>query len=159
MRPKFDPTLFTFGMDLRVRFYEVDLQGVTHHAEMIRYFEIGRVEYWRKLGIGYQEFLDSGYQYVVARVECDYIKPLKFDMVTSLKVRIASFSRTSSTYEYLISDDSDEPAVFGKTVLVCLKSGGNRPTPIPNEYFRRVLDFEKDGSVDHKRMNLNDIAG
>lgn len=156
MRLKIDQSLFSFSMDLRVRFYEVDLQGVTHHAEMIRYFEIGRVEYWRELGIGYQDFLDSGYEYVVARVECNYIKPLKFDMVTKLMVRIASFSRTSSTYEYLILNDKGEPSVFGTTVLVCIKSGGNRPSPIPRDYFQSVIDYEKDGSVDHKLSKPTD---
>jgi YbgC/YbaW family acyl-CoA thioester hydrolase len=150
MRPKIDKKLFTFKTGWRVRFYEVDLQGVVHHAEMIRYFEIGRVEYWRHLGIGYQDFLDSGYQYVVARVECDYIKPLHFDMDITMMVRIAKFSRTSSTYEYLILDDKVEPAVFGTTVLVCLKAGGERPHPIPAEYFQKVLDFEKKRSVEHK---------
>jgi acyl-CoA thioester hydrolase len=152
MRPKIDKALFNFSTTWKVRFYEVDLQGVVHHAEMIRYFEIGRVEYWRKLGIGYQDFLDSGYQYVAARVECDYLKPLKFDMDITMMVRISKFSRTSSTYEYLILDDKGEPAVFGTTVLVCLQTGGVRPYPIPADYLQKVLDFEKPGTVEHKPL-------
>ena len=150
MRPKFDRDLFSFSTKWRARFYEADMQKVIHHAEMIRYFEIGRVEYWRHLGIGYQDFLDSGYQYVVARVECDYIKPLNFDMILTVMVRISAFSRTSSTYEYLILDDNDTPAVHGFTTLVCLKNGGNRPTPIPAEYFNAVMKFEKPGSIEQK---------
>jgi len=58
MRPKINPDLFTFKTDWRVRFCEVDLQGVVHHSEIIKYLEKGRVEYWRELGIGYQDFLD-----------------------------------------------------------------------------------------------------
>jgi len=150
MRPKIDKDLFTFSNQWRVRFYEADIQGIVHHAEMIRYFEIGRVEYWRHLGIGYQEFRKSGYEYVVARVECDYLKPLQFDMVITMMVRIAKFTRTSSTYEYLILDDQGQPAVFGSTMLVCVRTGGSRPHPIPDEYFKRILAYEKPGSVEYK---------
>ena len=150
MRLKIDRDLFTFSTGWRTRFSEVDLQGVVHHSEIIKYLEIGRVEYWRKLGIGYQDFLDSGLQYVVAKVECHYLKPLYFDKNIIMMVRVSHFSRTSNTYEYLILDEQDEPAVFGSTVLVCLKTGGDRPHPLPQEYLQTVLDFEKAGSVEHK---------
>lgn len=150
MRPKFDKDLFTFQTNWRIRFYEVDLQGVVHHAQMVRYMEIGRVEYWRQLGIGYQDFLNSGLQYVVARVECDYIKPMYFDNMLTMMVRVAKFSRTSITYEYMILDDNDEPAVLGMTVLVCLKAGGTRPHPLPKEYLEKILEYEKPDSVAQK---------
>jgi acyl-CoA thioester hydrolase len=153
MRPKINPNLYTFQISWRIRFYEVDLQGVVHHAQMIKYMEIGRVEYWRQLGIGYQDFLDSGLQYVVARVECDYLKPLYFDNILTMMVRVLKFSRTSITYEYLIMNDQAEAVVFGKTVLVCLKTGGSRPHPLPKEYLTKILDFEKKNTVEHKPFN------
>lgn len=124
------------------------MQGVVHHSEIIKYLEIGRVEYWRRLGIGYQDFLDSGLQYVVAKVECHYLKPLHFDKTITMLVRVCHLSRTSNTYEYLILDEFEEPAVFGSTVLVCLKSGGSRPHPLPEEYIQKILDFEIAGSVE-----------
>ena len=150
MRPKINRDLFTFKIDWRVRFCEVDLQGVVHHSEIIKYLEKGRVEYWRSLGIGYQDFLDSGLQYVVATVECNYLKPLLFDKMITMMVRVSKFSRTSVTYEYLIIDENDEPAVLANTVLVCLKNKSSRPHPLPDSYLRQILDYEKDGSVDHK---------
>jgi len=154
MRPKINRDLFTFQTSWRVRFYEVDLQGVVHHSQIVKYLEIGRVEYWRQLGIGYQDFLDSGYQYVVAKVECDYLKPLTFDMIITLMVRVAKFSRTSITYEYLIYDDNSDCAIFARTVLVCLREGGNRPQPLPKDYLQQILDFEVDSSVEHKEAKL-----
>jgi len=154
MRPKINRDLFTFKTSWRVRFYEVDLQGVVHHSQIIKYLEIGRVEYWRQLGIGYQDFLDAGYQYVVARVECDYLKPLTFDKVLTMMVRVAKFSRTSITYEYLIYDDKDDCAIFAQTVLVCLREGGNRPQPLPKDYLRQILNYEIDGSIEHKEIKF-----
>jgi acyl-CoA thioester hydrolase len=150
MRPVFNKDLFTFKTGLKTRFYEVDLQGVIHHSVMIKYFEIGRVEYWRELGISYQDFLDSGLQYVVARVECSYIKPLSFDMEITIMVRSSRISKTSITYEYLIYNDKNECAVHGITVLVCLKTGKNKPYPLPKPYLDKVISFEIDDSIDNK---------
>jgi YbgC/YbaW family acyl-CoA thioester hydrolase len=154
MRPKINRDLFTFQTSWRVRFYEVDLQGVVHHSRIIKYLEIGRVEYWRQLGIGYQDFLNSGYQYVVARVECDYLKTLAFDKIITMMVRVAKFSKTSMTYEYLIIDDNGDNAVFAQTVLVCLRAGGSRPSPIPKDYLQQILDYEVAGSVEHKESKF-----
>ncbi|MCP4581939.1 MAG: acyl-CoA thioesterase [candidate division Zixibacteria bacterium] len=150
MRPKINRDLFTFKAEWRVRFCEVDLQGVVHHSEIIKYLEKGRVEYWRELGIGYQDFLDSGLQYVVAKVECNYIKPLLFDKMISMMVRVAKLSRTSITYEYLIINDNDDCAVYASTILVCLREGGDRPYPLPEDYLNQILEFEADESIEQK---------
>jgi acyl-CoA thioester hydrolase len=147
MRPAYDEKKFTFQTGWRTRFYEADLQGVIHHAEIIKYLEIGRVEYWRKLGIGYQDFLDSGYQYVVAKVECGYLKPLHFDENITIKVRVSQKSRTSLTYEYLIFGPAGDCAIHATTVLVCLKSDTRRPHALPDEYILRIENYEVKDSI------------
>ena len=150
MQPKVNKELFKFKIQWRTRFCEVDLQGVIHHSEIVKYLEIGRVEYWRQLGIGYQDFLNSGLEYVVARVECNYLKPLFFDTMITVMVRVSKISRTSITYEYLIYDDNNECAVHALTLLVCLKSDVNKPHPLPKSYLERILDYEIEGSVENK---------
>ena len=150
MQPEINKNLFKFKTDWKTRFCEVDMQGVVHHSEIIKYLEIGRVEYWRQLGIGYQDFLDSGLQYVVAKVECSYLKPLHFDIMITVMVRVSSISRTSITYEYLMLDNNDECAIHAKTVLVCLKTGNPKPHPLPESYLSKILNFEINGSIEDK---------
>jgi acyl-CoA thioester hydrolase len=150
MNNKPDEALYSFETSWRTRFTEVDIQGIVHHAEIIRYFEIARIEYWRHLGIGYKEFRKIGYEFVVANVECDYIKPLRFDFIIKAKVRACRISRTSITFEYLIIIEDNELAVHGTTMLVCVKTGENRPTPMPEAYLKKVIDFEKPGSIENK---------
>ena len=150
MRPVINKELFTFKTKWSARFSEVDMQGVVHHSEIIKYLEIGRVEYWRQLGIGYHDFLDSGLQYVVARVECNYLKPLFFDMIITVMVRVSRISRTSVTYEYLIYDDKDQCAIHAVTVLVCLKTGKDKPYPLPEAYLDKILNYEIENSVENK---------
>ena len=151
-RLKFDKSLFTFSTTLRTRFYEADMQGIIHHSVIIKYLEVGRVEYWKQLDTGYREFLDMGLQYVVARVECDYLKPLYFDKLVTIMVRTSRISRTTTTYEYLIYDDTGDCTVYAQTVLACLKTGHNRPYPLPREHLDRIINFEIDGTVENKTV-------
>lgn len=154
MRHRINKELFKFKTRWRTRFSEVDLQGVIHHSEIIKYLEIGRVEYWRQLGIGYHDFLDSGFEYVVAQLECNYLKPLFFDTMITVMVRVSRISRTSVTYEYLIYDDNDDCAIYALTLLVCIKSGTTKPYPLPKSYLKRMLDYEIEGSVENKAQKI-----
>ena len=52
---KGDDTMVSFS--LKVRFYETDLMGVVHHANYLRWFEMGRVEYLRQAGIDLNEMM------------------------------------------------------------------------------------------------------
>ncbi|MCD6160893.1 MAG: acyl-CoA thioesterase [candidate division Zixibacteria bacterium] len=150
MKPVFNKDFFKFKTSFQTRFYEVDLQGVVHHSVIIKYLEIGRVEYWKDIGVGYQDFLDSGLQYVVAKVECNYIKPLYFDRMITIMVRTSRVSRTSITYEYLIYNDSDECAIHAFTTLVCIQAYKNKPYPLPKSYLDKIINYEIEGSVENK---------
>ena len=55
---KGDDTMVSFS--LKVRFYETDLMGVVHHANYLRWFEMGRVEYLRQAGIDLNEMMGEG---------------------------------------------------------------------------------------------------
>lgn len=141
---------FTFSTDWRVRFNEVDLQGVVHHSEIIKYFEIARIEYWRCLGLSYAEFRKAGYEFVVARIDCDFIKPLHFDETIRVYVRTSAVSRTSISLNYLILDEGREPAVCGNTLMVCVRVGIGKPFKLPDSYLETVRTYEKAGTVEIK---------
>ncbi len=139
---------FTFSTDWRVRFSEVDLQGVVHHSEIIKYFEIARIEYWRCLGLNYTEFRTAGYEFVVARIDCDFIRPLHFDEIIRVYVRTSAVSRTSVLIDYLILDDRHQPAVSGNTLMVCVRVGIGKPFKLPASFLETVKRYEKAGTVE-----------
>ncbi len=150
MRQQIDSESYTFQMTLRARFTEADLQGMIHHSEYVKYFEIARIEYWRQLGIGYREFLDNGLQFVVSEVRCNYLKSIYFDEIFTLKARVSRLTRTSVAFDYLIYNDSGEPAAIASTLLVCVRTGEGKPYPMPADYLNKLLAFEKPGSIEWK---------
>jgi acyl-CoA thioester hydrolase len=150
MRQKIDSRPFTFQTLLRARFTEADLQGMIHHSEFVKYLEIARIEYWRQLGIGYREFMEMGLQFVVSKVECSYLKSIYFDEMVAIKARVCRISRTSITFDYIILNESNEPAVTASTLLVCVRHGGAKPYPMPADYMEKLIAFEKPGTIELK---------
>lgn len=125
---------FPFRTSWRVRFNEVDLQGVVHHTQIVTYLEIARVEYWRSLGISYRAMRDEGYEFIINKVAVEYKKPLYFDEVIEVSVGVKSLARASFVLEYKIRKENGELAIEAQTGLLCSKVGTGKPAPLPEKY-------------------------
>ena len=55
----------------RVNFYDTDAMAVVHHANYIRWFEIGRVEYLRSIGITLDMLMEDGYVFPITEVRAN----------------------------------------------------------------------------------------
>src|SRR5215212_7149126 len=67
----------SFDVDLEVRDYECDLQGVVNHAVYLHYLEHARHLFLRSNGLDFAELARSGVNLVVTRIEIDYLQPLR----------------------------------------------------------------------------------
>src|SRR4029453_19408864 len=75
-------------ISIRVRYPEVDAMGYLHHSRYLQYFEIGRVELLRSMGHSYADLERDGVFFVVAKVECRYRAPARYDEELTLTTRI-----------------------------------------------------------------------
>src|SRR5512141_636358 len=66
-----------FTLEMAVRDYECDLQGVVNNAVYQNYLEHARHEYLKGIGIDFAALAAAGVNLVVVRVELDYKYPLR----------------------------------------------------------------------------------
>lgn len=66
-----------FAIELAVRDYECDLQGVVNHARYLHYLEHARHEYLLHRGLDFAELTRQGIIVMVVRAEVDYRLPLR----------------------------------------------------------------------------------
>ena len=57
---------------LRVRFYETDMMEIAHHTNHLRWFEMGRIEYFRRCGISLWDMMQEGIVFPITKVSCEY---------------------------------------------------------------------------------------
>jgi len=64
---------------LRVRYAETDQMGVVYHSNYLIWFEVGRTELFRNLGLPYTIFEEQGLSLAVVEASCRYRRPAKYD--------------------------------------------------------------------------------
>lgn len=131
---------YKYSASWRVRFDEVDMQGMVHHPQIVTYLEVARVEYWRETGISYKQLRDLGFEFIVKNVNVEYKKPLLFEEMIEVRIGVKSLARASFVLGYEIYKENGELAVVAETVLVCAKVGVGKPTALPQSYIAKLQD-------------------
>ena len=92
-----------FETRVRVRYEETDRMGVVYHANYFAWFEVGRVEMLRALGISYRALEDSGWALTVIDCAAEFRKSAQFDDELLVRARVVSFNRVRVKIAYEIS--------------------------------------------------------
>ncbi len=95
-RPRSD---FHFTYPLRVRWAEVDRQGVVFNGHYLTYFDVGVTEYWRAAGMSYPgDFVTDAADLFLVKATVEYYAPAHFDDLLDIAVRCVRLGRSSMTY-------------------------------------------------------------
>ncbi len=128
-----------FETAVRVRYAETDQLGIVYHANFFIWFEVGRVEAIRQMGVAYKHMeLEDDCHIVVAEAQCRYLCPARYDDTLQIRTRIASVrSRTIHFLYEVLHQESGKLLATGETRhVVCGRNG--RPKSLPEKY-RRAL--------------------
>ena len=108
---------------IRVRYVETDAMGFLHHSRYLAYFEIGRTELFRAQGGNYREMEESGLFLVIARVDCRYLKPARYDDLLTLRTTISRITPAKLEHDYELYR-GDELLTTAHTLLACVDREG-----------------------------------
>jgi acyl-CoA thioester hydrolase len=134
---------FRFNYGHRVRYDEVDAQGIVGNATWLNLLQLGRIEYLRYLGILLEGGTRTPVQAIVRQAAIEYLAPARFDDPLTIRVRTALLSTRSCRVEYLVDNvDTRMRHVIGQTVLVCLEMATFRSMPWPQIWRDRISEFE-----------------
>lgn len=84
---------YCFELELSVRDYECDLQGVVNNAVYLNYLEHTRHEYLKSLGLDFAGLHQRGCDLVLTRCELDYKMPLRSGDCFVVRLRLERESR------------------------------------------------------------------
>ncbi|HVV69322.1 MAG TPA: thioesterase family protein [Gammaproteobacteria bacterium] len=63
--------------EAKVRDYELDSQSIVNHATFVNYFEQGRNDFARSLGVDHLQYYQAGFALVISDITIKYRLPLK----------------------------------------------------------------------------------
>jgi acyl-CoA thioester hydrolase len=114
----------------RVIYGDCDSMGIVYYANYLRFFEIGRTELLRELGLTYREVESRGFFLPVTETFLKYIKPAKYDDLLKIETVAGIVKKASSRFDYVIYRGPDIIAK-GYTAHACL-NGENRVVRFPD---------------------------
>ncbi|MCJ8010183.1 acyl-CoA thioesterase [Paenibacillus sp. KQZ6P-2] len=97
-----------YTASVRVRYQESDQMGVVYHANYLNWFEIGRTEMIRELGISYRSMEDQGVLLPVTDLDMKFSQPARYDDEITIFTRMTAFSKLRIGYAYEVRRLSDE---------------------------------------------------
>ena len=117
-------------IQIRVRYAETDRMGLLHHANYLVYFEQGRTELLRSLGMSYRDLEDQGYLLVLTKLEVRYRRPVRYDDLLTLRTTAVRTTSVRIDHRYELFCNG-ELLTEGTSTLACVDRNG-RPQPLPN---------------------------
>lgn len=125
--------MFTAETTLRVRYGETDQMGYVYYGNYALYYEVGRVDALRFLGMSYRELEESGVMMPVIKMECDYVKAAKYDDLLTIKTIIKEMPKIRMHFYYEIYNEAAELINKGETTLVFIDRNTNKLTRCPHK--------------------------
>jgi acyl-CoA thioester hydrolase len=123
---------------VRVRYAETDQMGVVYHANYLVWFEIGRVEFIRQLGLDYKSMeREEGCGIAVVDVSARYRSPARYDDELIIETRLLSARGSVIRFSYKVLRIADKALLCeGQTVHVVVGRDMKR-RPLPPRYAER----------------------
>ena len=141
------PETFDFTGERRVEWADTDCAGIAHFTSFLRYVESVEHEFWRSLGRSVH-VVDGEDRHGWPRlsVHCDYFKPVTFETILTVGLRIEKVGNTTIRYRFWITEASETDGgvvAVGELTIIHVamepESGKIQKAPIPQD-LRSQLD-------------------
>lgn len=130
--------MFVHSTKIRVRYADTDQMGYMYYGKYAEFYEVGRVEMLRSLGLTYKAMEDSGIIMPVTELKCKYIRPAFYDEEITVKVIMEKMPSVRIHFRYELSNEKQELINLGETTLVFISQENKRPCLAPEDFLNKL---------------------
>src|SRR5674476_365840 len=99
--------MISIDSKLQVRYKETDQMGVVHHSNYYTWFEVGRTDFIKKIGLSYKDMEKMGLMLPVLETHCTYKHGAKYDDLLIIRTKISEFKGVRLTLVYDVIREED----------------------------------------------------
>ena len=135
---------FTFCHTLRVRWAEVDKQGIVYNVNYFLYFDVGITEYWRAIGINYPDGIVKafGTDLYTVKATAEYHRSAEYDDILDIHGRTARLGRSSMQFLLEIWH-GEEHLVSGELIYVNADPASKKSVALPEFLREKIIGYER----------------
>jgi acyl-CoA thioester hydrolase len=115
--------------------------GFVYYGNYAQYYEVGRVEAMRTLGMDYAQLEEDGIMMPVVKMDCQYHRPLHYDQLITVVTRITTMPRARIDFHYELQNEAGDILNSGMTQLVFVHRSTMRPIRAPQAFIDALRPF------------------
>ena len=116
----------------RVRYGETDQMGYLYYGNYALYYEIGRVELFRSLGMSYRELEEElGVMMPVVNMSARYLRPARYDQLIRIETSIRQLPLKQVTFDFELFNEAGELVNGGRVTLCFVNTASGERVPCP----------------------------
>lgn len=124
---------------VRVYYEDTDKMGVVYYGVYPRYYEIGRTEMIRSLGVSYKDIEDTGILLPARSLNVNYLKSAYYDDLLTIRTIVEAIPKVKFPIKTEIYNQQNELINEGEVVLAFFDGKTNKPCRI-SEQFRTAME-------------------
>ncbi len=134
--------MYIFETSVRVRYAETDQMNVVYHGNYAQYFEVGRVESIRNLGISYKEMESMGIIMPLVELHTKFLRPAHYDDLLTIRTTLKELP-TDHRIEFHqeVFNESAKLLTIGRVVLYFIKAGTKEKTIMPTSLQEKLAVY------------------
>ena len=118
---------------IRIRYADTDQMGYVYYGRYANFYEIARVELFRKLGFSYKDLEDKGVGMPVIEMNSKFLLPVRYDEEILIVTHIKEIPKSKITFTYTLFNSDGLVVNEAKTVLTFINLKRKKPVRIPTE--------------------------
>lgn len=123
----------------RVIYADTDAGKVAYYSSYLRWFESGRTELLRSLGINYGALEESGIIAPVVEVHCNYFHPARYDDIAVVETKISEIREKIIRFDYKVLRKKDRKLLAaGHTINVLVDRKKMKTIKIPDNIKKKI---------------------
>jgi acyl-CoA thioester hydrolase len=134
--------MYESSTQVRVRYGETDQMSVVYHGNYVQYFEVGRVESIRALGISYKDMEEQGIIMPVIDWQARFLRPAKYDDLITIKTLLKELPVDHKiTFHQEVFNEEGKLLTSGKVLLYFMTSPDMQRASMPADLRDKLLPY------------------
>ncbi len=134
--------MFKHETQMRVRYGETDQMGYLYYGNYAQYYEVGRVEAIRALGLSYKEMEErDGIWLPVVSLEMRFVRPIFYDEMVRVRSEVRELPSEHITFHVEIFNEKGELANAGRVRLCFFDSKLKKVVAAPGDLIEKLGRF------------------
>ncbi len=126
----------------RVTYGETDRMGYLYYGHYAEYYEVGRVEALRKLGIRYRDMEDEEQVMLpVIHMEIDFRRPAKYDDIVRIETILTEMPGRDIHFSFNLFNEKNKLLNTGTVTLTFVSKRTGKRCPMPDILRDKLLPY------------------